>query len=150
MLIRRFRKKEKKGGFLPILIPVMNLFLLILPLVIQNAYLQRLTTLELQLPTIAESSSSTDRASSNVLLELNEGLIKVFIEEKLIDEFTLSPNFEDKLFNRLKEIKKSLPQKSDILLKIAPQVKYDLVIKVIDICKKDGNLFPNVVFYDEE
>lgn len=150
MLKSRFRKKEKKGGFLPILIPVMNLFLLILPLVIQNAYLQKLTTLELQLPTLSEAAVSQGGTSKNLLIDITEKTISIYLEDKLVDEISITEGFENLLLNRLFELKKNMPNKKDVLLKISPQSKYDLVIKVVDQCKKEGKLFPDVIYFDEE
>lgn len=149
MLSSRFRKRTKKGGFLPILIPVMNLFLLILPLVIQNAYLQKLTTVELQLPTLSDASGVDDNAKK-VMIDLKQASVAVYLEDKLVDDIPLTEGFENRLLNRLVEIKKILPTKNDILLKIDPQIKYEQVIKVIDQCKKDNKLFSEVVYFDEE
>jgi|GEM_PF-6267258 len=150
MIKSRFRKDVKKGGFLPILIPVMNLFLLILPLVIQNAYLQKLTTLELQLPTLSEASNTTSESSRKLLLDLKQTSLTVYLDDKPVDDITTSQGFETKLLNRLVEIKKTLPSKRDILLKVDPQVKYEQVVLVIDQCKKENKLFPEVVYFDEE
>ncbi len=151
MLKSRFRKKEKKGGFLPILIPVMNLFLLILPLVIQNAYLQKLTTLDLQLPTISGASSlPAEAVNRNIFIEINPSVITIREDEKKIDEIQIGEGFEERLLSRLTEMKQAHPLKKDILLKVAPQVKYDIVVRVIDQCKKEGKLFPEVVYFDEE
>ncbi len=149
MLSSRFRKRTKKGGFLPILIPVMNLFLLILPLVIQNAYLQKLTTVELQLPTLSDASASGDVAKK-VMIDLKQSSVAVYVDDKLAEDIPLTEGFENRLLNRLVEIKKTLPTKNDILLKIDPQIKYEQVIKVIDQCKKDNKLFSEVVYFDEE
>lgn len=150
MLKSRFRKKEKKGGFLPILIPVMNLFLLILPLVIQNAYLQKLTTLELQLPTLSEAAVTQGEPVKNLVLDIKESTLSVYIDDKLIDNIIISEGFENLLLSRLVQIKKDMPNKKDVLIKVSPQVKYELVIKVIDQCKKENKLFPEVVYFDEE
>jgi len=150
MIKSRFRKDVKKGGFLPILIPVMNLFLLILPLVIQNAYLQKLTTLELQLPTLSEASNTTSESSRKLLLDLKQTSLTLYLDDKPVDDITTSQGFETKLLNRLVEIKKTLPSKRDILLKVDPQVKYEQVVLVIDQCKKENKLFPEVVYFDEE
>lgn len=149
MLSSRFRKRTKKGGFLPILIPVMNLFLLILPLVIQNAYLQKLTTVELQLPTLSDASAGGD-AAKKVMIDLKQSSVAVYVDDKLAEDIPLTEGFENRLLNRLIEIKKTLPTKNDILLKIDPQIKYEQVIKVIDQCKKDNKLFSEVVYFDEE
>lgn len=149
MLSSRFRKRTKKGGFLPILIPVMNLFLLILPLVIQNAYLQKLTTVELQLPTLSDASADGD-AAKKVMIDLKQSSVAVYVDDKLAEDIPLTEGFENRLLNRLVEIKKTLPTKNDILLKIDPQIKYEQVIKVIDQCKKDNKLFSEVVYFDEE
>lgn len=147
MRLNRFRKKRKRGGFLPVLIPVMNLFLLILPLTIQNAYLQKMTTLEMQLPSISESGAGSGGA--NILLDLKADSISVYLNDFLIFDTPADEGFESRLAVKLKELKTGNPSKKDILIKVAPLVKYELAVKVMDECKKDGGLFPDVVFLDE-
>lgn len=144
----RFRKSGKKGGFLPILIPVMNLFLLILPLVIQNAYLQKLTTLEMQLPSISEASAGAT-PDAKILLDLKADSLFIYVNDAQFSDIPLTPGFETELAGKLKELKAKNPAKSEIILKVAPLVKYELVVNVMDECKKGKDLFPNVVFLDE-
>ncbi len=149
MLYKRFRKEKKKGAFLPILIPVMNLFLLILPFVIQNAFLQRIASMELQLPSISEGGSQNAAIEKDIIVEIKkEGLILYWGGEKKV-ETDFNDNAYRLLEEKLKEIKGANPKKQDLMIKVDPYVKYDKVVTVMDTAKKDGLLFPNIVFYDE-
>lgn len=150
MLKSRYRKREKKGGFLPILIPVMNLFLLVLPLVIQNAYLQKLTTLELQLPTISESNAVANTKNVNLVVYVKPTAVSIFVDDKLLADIPVSERLDEILYTNLMEVKKQHPAKRDVLMKVDPQVRYELVVKVIDQCKKENKLFPEVVYFDED
>lgn len=149
MLHKRFRKEKRKGAFLPILIPVMNLFLLILPFVIQNAFLQKLASMELQLPSISEANTAKIEAGKDVVIEIKkDGFILFFGEEKKL-EGDFSNDFKLSLEEKLKEVKKVVPKKQDLMIKVDPLVQYDKVINIMDIAKGEGKLFPNIVFYDE-
>lgn len=149
MLYKRFRKEKKKGAFLPILIPVMNLFLLILPFVIQNAFLQKIASMELQLPSISEGSGSNSQSNKEIVIDIKkEGFTLFFGEDKKI-EADFSGDFKKNLEEKLKEIKKDVPNKQDLMIKVDPLVHYEKVVTIMDIAKGEGKLFPNVVFYDE-
>lgn len=149
MLYKRFRKEKKRGTFLPILIPVMNLFLLILPFVIQNAFLQKIASMEMQLPSISEVKGTSVDVDKDVTIEIGRGGLGLFVGGVKTLETDLTKGFEDRLYQKLIEIKKELPKKQDILLKVDPLIEYEKVVKVIDVCKSEGKLFPNVVYFDE-
>ncbi|MCX7990735.1 MAG: biopolymer transporter ExbD [Proteobacteria bacterium] len=149
MLYKRFRKEKRKGAFLPILIPVMNLFLLILPFVIQNAFLQKIASMELQLPSISEGVAQKTEASKDIIIEIKKDGFTLFWgdEKKLEKDF--KDNYGPVLEEKLMEIKRLAPQKQDLMIKVDPAVQYEKVVSVMDIAKSEGKLFPNIVFYDE-
>ncbi len=151
MLYKRFRKEKKKGTFLPILIPVMNLFLLILPFVIQNAFLQKIASMELQLPSVSDSPANAFQsdAGRDIVIEIKREGLSLFLGDARHMNVDFSEGYEQRLYNKLLELKNELPKKQEIVIKIDPLIQYEKVIKVIDICKSEGKLFPNVVYYDE-
>lgn len=149
MLYKRFRKEKKKGAFLPILIPVMNLFLLILPFVIQNAFLQKIASLELQLPSISEGNVNNAQSNKEVVIDIKkDGFVVLWGDDKRL-ETDFNSDFKKVLENKLMEIKKEVPQKQDLMIKVDPLVQYEKVVTIMDIAKGEGKLFPNIVFYDE-
>lgn len=149
MLYKRFRKEKKKGAFLPILIPVMNLFLLILPFVIQNAFLQKIASMELQLPSISEGSGGTIPSNREIVIDIKKDkLILLYGDEKRL-EIDFNTNFIKDLEEKLKELKREVPAKQDLMIKVDPLVQYEKVVTIMDIAKGEGKLFPNIVFYDE-
>lgn len=147
MLYKRFVKKGKPSLFLPVLIPVMNLFLLLLPFVLETAFLQKLTTIELSLPSFGTTPS--DIKQHSLIIELHKDVVYIYFDGNKVSDIKKDENFSKRFEEKLRNIKNVVPTLTTVQLKSSPDVIYQDLIDVIDVCKKGNNLFPEVVLIDE-
>lgn len=130
------------------IIPVMNIFLLLIPFLLLTAAFVRLAIVEISLPTLNKSKTKQVQEKQKNLV-----LILLSVKEK---GFQLkSPGFIFKPVNKvnnkyhyaeivkqLKQIKNKHPHAEDVIISPEARVKYDIIIKVMDRCREVG--FPNV------
>jgi biopolymer transport protein ExbD len=148
MLYRRFRKIERKTILLPILIPVMNLFLVLLPFVLETSLLQQLTTHEITLPTLKSTANASSIINKEIILHVTRDAILIMFDNN-ITKINYYENFGSKLEEELLKIRKNAPDLKSIQLKIDNNVVYQLVIDIIDICKRTNVGFEEIVYMDE-
>ena len=130
------------------IIPVMNIFLLLIPFLLLTAAFVRLAIVEISLPTL-----NTDR--TNQVQETPKNLVLILLSVKEKGFQLKSPGFKfnpvnknnnrynyDKIIEQLKQIKTKHPHAEDIFIAPEAEVKYDIIIKVMDRCREIG--FPNV------
>lgn len=148
-MYRRYREiKKKRTFFLPILIPVMNLFLLLLPFVLETSFLQKLTTHELTLPSI-KSVNAENLTRRNLILEIERDGVNI---QKISGDYEIvsfGKDFSSTLEKKLVEIKSKNPDITDIQIKVSYDVVYQNLIDVLDICRKNTMGFQEVVYIDE-
>ncbi len=149
MIRHRLRKEvKKKIFFLPLLIPVMNLFLVLLPFVIETAFLQRLTTHELVLPTI-KSGAYSDVSSNHITLHVENIGVTIYLNGNEFSKISFIDNFQSRLEEELFKIRRAHPEIVNVEIKVSHDVIYQNLIYVLDICKKDSIGFQEVVYIDE-
>lgn len=146
----KFRKRKKEGDVLPVLIPVMNLLLLLLPFLLENAFLQKFATLDMQLPTIS-TAAATAGAAQDVQLTVIVRMdgVEVVRGSEAPQKVAYRTGWNVEVFKMLADVKKQRPGKRDVIMQVDPMVRYDVVVQVMDVCRSDGNLFPEIVYLDE-
>ena len=130
------------------IIPVMNIFLLLIPFLLLTAAFVRLAVVELSLP-------SLNKGLSEQLQQRPQNLVLVILAIKetgfqlKAQGFKFDPLYKQKdrydypkLIEQLKKIKQLHPYAEDIFISPESKVKYDTIIKVMDRCRETG--FPNV------
>jgi len=149
MMRNRFKKEDKRRTFfLPLLIPVMNLFLVLLPFVIETAFLQKLTSHELMLPTI-KSGAYTDGVSKHITLNIENLGISIYLNGNEFSKISFIDNFKKRLEEELLKIRRVHPEVVNIEIKVSHDVIYQNLIYVLDVCKSDNIGFQEVVYIDE-
>jgi biopolymer transport protein ExbD len=149
MIRARFKKEgKKKTFFLPLLIPVMNLFLVLLPFVIETAFLQKLTSHELMLPTI-KSGANNDGTSKHITLNIENMSVTIYLNGNEFSKISYTDNFQKRFEEDLLKIRKSYPEIVNIEIKVSHDVIYQNLIYVLDVCKKNSIGFQEVVYIDE-
>ena len=131
------------------IIPVMNIFLLLIPFLLLTAAFVQLAIVEISLPTLNKNRSKQVQQKPKNLV-----LILLSVKER---GFQLkSPGFKfqpvnkinnnkynyKKIVEQLKQIKNKHPHAEDIIISPEAKVKYDIIIKVMDRCRETG--YPNV------
>lgn len=130
------------------IIPVMNIFLLLIPFLLLTAAFVRLAVVELSLP-------SLNKGRSNQIQEKSQNLVLIILAIKetgfqlKAQGFKFDPLYKNndkynypKLVEQLKQIKQVHSYAEDIIISPESKVKYDIIIKVMDRCRETG--FPNV------
>lgn len=144
----RERKSEESDVNI---IPVMNIFLLLIPFLLLTAAFVRLAVVELSLPSLnkgAPQQTQQDRQKL-ILIVLSvkvDGFQLKAIKDKNIKfdpiNNTGGAYLYSKLVEQLTDLKSRYPFAEDIIISPDSKVKYDVIIKVMDRCRETG--FPNV------
>jgi len=130
------------------IIPVMNIFLLLIPFLLLTAAFVRLAVVELSLPSLNKGRASQlqERPQNLVLIIL---AIKETGFQLKAQGFKFDPLYKKndqynypQLVDQLKQIKQKHPYAEDIFISPESKVKYDIIIKVMDRCRETG--FANV------
>ena len=130
------------------IIPVMNIFLLLIPFLLLTAEFVHLAIIELSLPSLnkGQSQQLQERSQNLVLiiLAVKEGGFQLKAQGFKFDPLNKINNKYDyqNLVEQLKQIKQQHPYAEDIFISAENNVKYDIVVKVMDRCREIG--FPNV------
>lgn len=139
----------------------MNLMVILVPFLLMTAVFSRLTILELNLP----GSSSEPANQQNLLfhLEVTVRMDQIEVGDRYQGRFGVYKNSEDgydydALSEKLSDIKKRYPQKTDAAILLESDIKYDTLVQVMDrvrIAQKieDGvivrsDLFPDISIGD--
>ena len=157
-----YRPSEAKRGYRedfqgPNLIPIMNLFIVIIPMLITMVVTVNLAMLHISIPAGGGDDSDTGSVAEE---SDNESPLRVIItpeaftvrekdtDNKLLDEIEIKK--EDGRYNLfqldkvISDFRKKYPDKNVIEVLPDNSVKYETLLKTIDVCKY--NKFVNVVY----
>ena len=134
----------------------MNLMVVLVPFLLITAVFSRITILELNLPTNAQSGKSQKqslqlevivRADELVVADRSGGPLK-----RLRAQAGTYPLAE--LTRYLEQVKQRFPDKQDITLLLEPNVSYDVLVQIMDAVRLDSDetaravLFPQISIGD--
>ncbi|MDZ7344796.1 MAG: biopolymer transporter ExbD [candidate division KSB1 bacterium] len=146
----RLRRHRPTGGDLE-MTPIMNIFLILVPFLLLTATFVKIAILEMTLPSLNKPviQETTATAEKPKQLVLNTLAIKAngFELKSPTFNFPLIPktgeqyNYEQLQAN-LKQIKERFPNSEDVVVAPEDEIKYDVVVKVMDRCRESG--FPNI------
>ena len=148
-LKERVKSQHKAEGDLD-LMPVMNLFLILVPFLLVAAEFVSIAILEMSLPQLNRAATSMQQPAE---MPKQAVLSMLAIRD---DGFELkSPTFDfpfvpksgadydyGQLATLLGQIKQKFPEAQDVVVAPADEIKYDIVIQVMDRCRESG--FPNI------
>ncbi len=135
------------------LIPIMNLFIVIVPMLITMWVSVQMAMLAIDISSGTAASASTKQVK---LKKIEVGLFKNDIQVKVqgdknilhipvIDSLVVPRKYDMFALDRkLAEIHKKYPKQKEITLVPAPDVKYNTLLKAIDISKFNG--FENIEY----
>jgi len=141
------RNRQPKDNDVNI-IPVMNIFLLLIPFLLLTAAFVQLAVIEFSLPSLNKGQSAIVRDPEKklvlVILAVKENGFQLKAQGFIFPPLDKSNNQYNYpvLVEQLKEIKQKHPYAEDIIISPESKVKYDIIIKVMDRCRETG--FPNV------
>ena len=149
MNLRETMGKERRQKEVDVnIIPVMNIFLLLIPFLLLTAAFVQLAVVELALPSINKGRGSQQQQRSQnlvlVILAVRENGFQLKAQGFKFDPLAKHNNKYDypKLLEQLKQVKQKHPYAEDIFIAPESRVKYDTIIKVMDRCRETG--FSNV------
>ena len=142
----------------PNLIPIMNLFIVVIPMLMTIMVSIHLAMIEITLPTRAAGDGSGEEAEQIeelpkvITLALFPDRFEIMVEgeKKVIEIPYLSPGRYDyvTLDKNIAELKEEHPDQGTIEMLPDPTVKFDTLLRSIDICK--SNNFPNIKYLTSE
>jgi biopolymer transport protein ExbD len=149
---RKLSKREPKE---PNLIPIMNLFIVIIPMLMTIMVSVHLAMLEITLPTAGGGGAAQEAETTppvRIVLALYADRFEVKVGEQ--EDVTVIPQkgqaegAGEYDFVKLDEMLASLGEKHQnqdtVELLPAPDVTYDILLRAIDLCKNNG--FPSVKY----
>ncbi len=155
------RRIRKKGPELS-LIPIMSLFLILVPMLLLTAEFERAAVVDLFLPSSDVKPSSRNKSAPglNLTISLTPNKITIVANGK---KKTIKPVKKgneiaydlEKLTEELYRLKKRYPSSGEVVLLIDGEIPYETIIQVMDACREKilptGDritLFPNVALAD--
>jgi len=143
------------------MVPIMNMFLVLIPFLLMSASFFNIKAINASYPVISNSNENVSKENQikvTAIIELMNNQIQVSAisdslgEEELsiFNKTILSNDFNDSFDNFvviLKTIKKQYPESDTLILIPDDNIKYETIIKAMDIARNSDNLtiFPNVV-----
>ncbi len=143
------RKRRKSGDDIE-MTPIMNLFLILVPFLLGTAECVNIAVLDMSLPQLNTGASvtqtTTELPKQSILstLEIDENGMQVNSPTFSFPAIKKSANGYDynALKTQLTQIKQKFPEAADMVVAPQDQIKYDIVIQVMDRCREQG--FPNI------
>lgn len=161
-MARIVSRKIKKVGAEISLIPVMSLFLILVPMLLLTAEFERAAVIDLFLPSsdIKPQQNSANDPSLDLTIAVSLDKLVMVANKKRI---TISARIvgKERVFDlnklgvELLKVKKQYPKAEEVVILLEGDVRYDTIIQVMDAAREmslaDGNLiklFPNVALAD--
>ncbi len=130
------------------IIPVMNIFLLLVPFLLLTAAFVKISVIDLSLPSLGGAAGQNLQDEQKPLVLVILAIRETGFQLKSPD-FKFDPlaknneNFDYRgLSAQLKDIKSRHGYAEEIIVSPEAKIKYDVIIKVMDVCRESG--FPNV------
>ncbi len=158
----RLKRREMEEDCEPNLVPIMNMFLVLIPFLLMSASFYHIKSVNTSVPVLAESISKAEEdkaVSVTVVVELKKDSLKVSaMSDKLTGdelnqfktEYPVDGNSNyplDKFSAFLQGIKNQYPESNTLILIPNDSTDYNTIIHAMDTARRTGELtlFPNVV-----
>ncbi|MBN1327190.1 MAG: biopolymer transporter ExbD [Candidatus Cloacimonetes bacterium] len=147
---RNLKKKEPRSLNL---IPIMNLFIVVIPMLMTVMVSVHLAMIQITLPTVGDEAqvNENEEPPPRIILVLQTTGFEIVVGEDVEEEIGLLEaeeqfgNFDyESLNNRMKSLKEQYEKQYTVDILPDPSVKYDTLLKSIDICKFNG--FQNIKY----
>lgn len=126
----------------PNLIPVMNLFIVIIPMLMTIMISVRLALIEITLPAQSNQKPAQNEKIRKLTLVLYEDRFELKVEDD--EGFITIQNLENgtpdypRLDEKVADLKKRFPNQIGMEILPDPNLKFDTLLRSIDICKSNG------------
>ena len=158
----RLKRREMEEDCEPNMVPIMNMFLVLIPFLLMSASFYHIKAVNTSVPVLASSSGETDEnktISVTVIAELKKDSLKLSaMSDKLtgdeLNQFKVEYPMEnessyplEKFSAHLQSIKNQYPKSDTLILIPNEKTDYNTIINAMDTARKidEITLFPNVV-----
>ena len=139
----------------------MNLMVILVPFLLITAVFSRLAILELNLP--GASSEPADPEEPTFQLEVIVRESRIEVGDRTVGALGIYPSGDDgydftSMSEKLAEIKRDYPEKTDVSILLEPDIPYDTVVQVMDRVRVEevvdgdtvdrNDLFPDISIGD--
>jgi biopolymer transport protein ExbD len=131
--------------------PFMNLMVVLIPFLLTGVVFSRLAVLELNLPTASSAHAATPPAQEpfRLIVALHQDGISVRGSGLTMTRLARQDGQYDLagLTEILRRVKASYPQEKSVILLSEPDVAYESLVEVMDVCREAGpsqELFPDI------
>jgi biopolymer transport protein ExbD len=155
MAFRPSQRRTRPSYILDLnLAPFLSLFVALIPMLLLTAMFQEVGIINLYLPTLEEAllQDNQDFTLAIAVTTTEISLMKdeeVLLKEKIEDGVELA-RLTEKLTQALSQLKKEAPDKKDAVLLLDSQIRYEMIIEIMDAVrvKGDQELFPDISLAD--
>ena len=129
---KHYRRTDKEAPELNIT-TFLNLMVVLVPFLLITAVFSRITILELNLPT-GEGAASADKPQLSIEVVVREKGLEIGNGKSIIARIPKQDDAYDlkKLSEYLLEIKSKVPDKTDALVLMEPDIEYDYLVLIMD------------------
>jgi biopolymer transport protein ExbD len=157
----RLKRKEMEDGE-PNLVPIMNMFLVIIPFLLMSASFYHIKAVNTSIPVLSSGDAGNAGEESSISLTVvadKKGIDQLSVmSDRLTDQELQHFKAEyptvgdsgfpiEKYSSHLKDIKAKYPKSETLILIPDNSTDYETIIRAMDMARKAGDvtLFPNVV-----
>jgi biopolymer transport protein ExbD len=133
------------------LIPYMDLMVVLIPFLLTGVVFSKLAVLELKLPASSASTPAAAEATPpfSLIVTLQQDALTVRGSAINVTRFALQNGQYDLagLATALQQVKSSHPQEKTLILLSEPDIPYELLVAVMDVCREgpaSQELFPDI------
>lgn len=134
---KRSELRERLDGDLEIL-PMMNLFVVLIPMLLLSAVFLELSVIRMTLPS-DEAAESKQQETLGLSIAIEEA--RWVVKGRALESLVVSRQSEDaveRLRGALAEITGQFPDNRDVVIVSTPRTRYDDIVKVMDVSRETG------------
>jgi biopolymer transport protein ExbD len=157
--MRRKHRKLTSSADLDIT-PFMNLMIVLVPVLLLGMVFSQIRMIELDFPGMEAGQAPSPEDFQLVVALIPEGIEVIDSKRGVIRAFPLREGVQDfeGLRHTLRQIKKRMPDKTDVVLEVSPEIDYQTLVRTMDTVRSYpavvaasavvGELFPDVSLSD--
>lgn len=157
--MRRKHRKLTSSADLDIT-PFMNLMIVLVPVLLLGMVFSQIRMIELDFPGMEAGQAPAPEELRLVVALIPQGIEVLDSERGVIRTLPLSDGAQDfaGLRHTLRQIKARMPDKTDVVLEVSPDIDYQTLVKTMDTVRSypavvaasavEGELFPDVSLSD--
>jgi biopolymer transport protein ExbD len=129
------------------LLPMMNVFIVLIPMLLTSAVFLKVTVIDTNVPS-ANASASTENAGESLSLAITIKDDYFVVEGKGIESRVIARKDADapaKLATALADVELAHPDNQDVIIISEPKTRYQDIIAVMDVARASGLPSPSLL-----